>query len=288
MTGRRYIAKSRRRAWDLYKRLRHSIRAGRGTTPPTVLVVGNQRSGTNMLMNVLDRSVLTDVFHERDPRAFTDYEMRDLNVIEKLRAESSADFFVIKALCELHKVPALLDELAPARAVWLFRHYHDVTNSMTRSFIGFKQELASIAEDPTSAGWRGQGMSADTQQRIRQIAALDFNEADAAATQWYFRNVLFFDSGLQQDPRVMAVRYEHLVANPKTMLTRIVDFLSIPLTDYMHKPVVASSIGKNPAPVLLPEVESLCASLWERIEDATPQASAAKADLQASCAGSDA
>lgn len=43
-----------------------------------VFVAGMHRSGTNMLMEVLDWNGLTDVYHEADLRAFTPgYEMRD-------------------------------------------------------------------------------------------------------------------------------------------------------------------------------------------------------------------
>ena len=36
-----------------------------------VFVAGMQRSGTNLLMDVLDASHATQVFHETDPRAFS-------------------------------------------------------------------------------------------------------------------------------------------------------------------------------------------------------------------------
>ena len=71
--------------------LKHAVqraRARRGGPPLTLLVAGVQRSGTNMVMDVLERSLETDVYHERDPRAFDNYEMRPLEVIRGLRARS--------------------------------------------------------------------------------------------------------------------------------------------------------------------------------------------------------
>ena len=54
----------------------------------TVFVAGVQRSGTNMLMDALERSFETDVYHERDPRAFDNYLMRPPEVIARLHARS--------------------------------------------------------------------------------------------------------------------------------------------------------------------------------------------------------
>ena len=42
-----------------------------------VFVAGMQRSGTNLLMDVLDASAATQVFHETDPRAFERYVVID-------------------------------------------------------------------------------------------------------------------------------------------------------------------------------------------------------------------
>ena len=65
----------------------------------TIFLAGMQRSGTNMLMEVLERSLATQVIHERDPRAFDNYLMRPPEVIAALRARSRAPVFVTKARC---------------------------------------------------------------------------------------------------------------------------------------------------------------------------------------------
>ena len=60
------------------KSLLHRLvgQAGGGASRRYLFVGGVQRSGTNMLMDVLERSYETDVYHERDPRAFDGYQMR--------------------------------------------------------------------------------------------------------------------------------------------------------------------------------------------------------------------
>ena len=55
------------------------------TPQKTVVFVGGiQRSGTNLMIDVLERSIETDVFHERDRRAFQDFQMRPPEVIRHL------------------------------------------------------------------------------------------------------------------------------------------------------------------------------------------------------------
>ena len=93
------------------------------------LVAGVQRSGTNMLMDVLERSFETDVYHERDRRAFQDYLMREASAIKRLAGKSSGRVFVIKALCELDQLPFLMEEFTPAKVLWIVRGYNDMINS---------------------------------------------------------------------------------------------------------------------------------------------------------------
>ena len=105
------------RFWRLWKRLSQQI--GRSESRLQILVAGQQRSGTNMLMEVLDWSQHTDVIHETDPRGFVRYEMRPIAEIQALAQCSNAPCFVIKSLCELDQLGSLMDTLAPAKTLWI-------------------------------------------------------------------------------------------------------------------------------------------------------------------------
>ena len=52
-----------------------------------VFIAGAQRSGTNMIMGVFDRNYKTHVFHERDNKAYIDYELKSKEVISNLLGE---------------------------------------------------------------------------------------------------------------------------------------------------------------------------------------------------------
>ena len=69
------------------KRAIHALRHLRKKKTPqkTVVFVGGiQSSGTNLMIDVLERSIETDVFHERDRRAFQNFQMRPPEVIRHL------------------------------------------------------------------------------------------------------------------------------------------------------------------------------------------------------------
>jgi hypothetical protein len=251
--------------WRRWKPWRQRWRDGGPTR--TVFVAGMQRSGTNMLMETLEWSAQTDVFHETDERAFDNYQMRPRPVIEALRRGTPAPFFVVKSLCELDQVRSLLNAFEPARALWLVRAYDDTVNSATRSFPNFAHQLHRLAKDKNAAEWRGRGMSDDTQQLLRRLDHPGINEASAAALMWYYRNVLLFEQGLADDPRVRVVRYEDLVADPAGELQRIFEFVGIPdWSPWIRRYIHVNSVGKSPQADIEPPVREVCEALYARFD----------------------
>lgn len=229
-----------------------------------VFIAGMQRSGTNMVMEVLDRSLDTDVYHETDPRAFENFEMRAEGVIRELAKNSRAPFFVIKALCELDRLPDLMRRFAPAKTLWIVRAFEDVVNSATRSFRNFPKQVGRIAANRDDAQWRGRGMSDATHALVRELYHPDLNEASAAALTWYFRNVLFFEHGFDSNPDVLLMSYERLVTAPDAQFRRAFEFLGIPYSTRISGIVSAQSIRKNTAPPIEPRIRALCDGLAAR------------------------
>lgn len=240
-----------------------------GTVRPKeyTFVAGMQRSGTNMLMELLEWSLWTDVYHETDSRAFANYEMRPPEVIRATVTRSPAPRIVIKALCELDLLPRLMDTFAPARTLWVLRSLDDTVNSAIRSFGDFADLLHRMARDPMEGGWRGRGMSADTAEMLRRIDHAHINEATAAAVMWYYRNVLFFELGLDQDPRVRLIRYEDLVREPARLMREIFEFLSIEdWSPWVVRHVHPRSVGKSPPAPIETTVRRLCDGLRDRFD----------------------
>lgn len=233
-----------------------------------VFVAGMQRSGTNMLMDLIERSTHTDVYHERDPRAFDNYMMRELPVIDALAERSRAPHFVIKCLCELDRLPSLMDHFTPSKALWIVREYRDAVNSALVSFGHFKQQIERVAKGQAEGEWFAGGMSAGTQSLVRELWHPDMNEASAAALIWYFRNLLFFQMGLDRNPDVRLLSYEALVTSPVEQCEQVFGFLGLPFSTFITRKVFASSISKKAPPPIDPGVARLCDELTQRFVDA--------------------
>lgn len=233
-------------------------------------VAGVQRSGTNMLIDVLEQSFATDVYHEWDSRAFDNYQMRDSDVIGALWRRSKAPHFVIKSLCELQRLAQLMAAFAPAKIVWIVRDYNDVVNSMQVSFSNQAQQVQRIAQDRESDGWQGNGMSDETHELVKGVVHPGISDASAAALIWYFRNQLYFDQGLAQDPRVLLVRYESLVTNPDAEFARVFEFLDIPYRPWHSRKVVKKYIGKAAAPEIDEPIRLHCEAMMRRFDALCP------------------
>ena len=249
------------------KHAAQAIRHGRrGAGKPVLFVGGVQRSGTEMMMAVLEHGPETRMYHESDSRAFCEYRMREPAVIRGLVESASAPLVVLKALCEGHRLKALLDEFAPAKALWAVRRYEDMISSHLKKWTGCPQVIGEIIEDRARGGWRGLGMSDETLRVVKRVYHPDMTPASAVGLFWYFRNELFFDQGLDRDERVMVVRYEPLVRAPDQEFARVFEFAGLAFDPRFVRDVHAGSIGKGAAPEIEPAVRELCDAMAARYD----------------------
>jgi hypothetical protein len=224
----------------------------------TTLVCGVQRSGTEMLMHILERSNETDVYRETDRRAFSHYNMRPPTVMRHLIEKSCVGRIVVKALLESDKTAELLQELAPAKAIWMVRHYDDVVNSCMQCWPGDRNHIGKIIVDRNAAGWRGRGMSDETHALLREYYHPDMDDSSALALFWYYRNQLLFDQKLEEDPRLLILRYEPLVQFPEKYGPIVARFVGIAFTPAMMRLVFSDSVRKRPPPNVEPRIRALC------------------------------
>src|SRR5262249_33723388 len=230
-----------------------------------LMVAGVQRSGTNMLMHILERSDETDVFLESDHRAFHKYEMRSPPAIRHLIEKSCAPRVVFKALYEGDKLRNLLDAFAPASAIWMVRDHNDVVNSSLRRWPGDRNHIEKILIDRNAAGWRGRGMSDATHALLREYYQPNVNDASAQALFWYYRHQLLFDQKLEEDPRVLVLRYEPLVQCPEEYGKIVARFTGIAYTADMVRTIFNHSVGKRPPPPIVPRINALCEGMLSRL-----------------------
>jgi hypothetical protein len=262
-TAREIALRAQREAFLRIKSLRQQMKPRR-QRPTCVFVSGVGRSGTNMLMDILETSYETDVFHERDPRAFEKFIMRPAGVIHSLVQHSHAPVVIVKALLDADRLDTLLEDFAPAKVLWMVRFYGDSVNSHLKHWPGGRNEIENVLRDRKAAGWRAAGMTDETFRVLREHYRPEMTSASAHALFWYYRNQLFFDQQLDRSDRVFVAEYERLVSEPH-YLDRVASFMSITATERMRRIAHRESVRKDPFPDIAPHIRDLCEAMQARL-----------------------
>ena len=246
------------------KHLRNLAVGRRGNAIP-VLIFGEQRSGTNMLLDCFRLSPRTAIYNETDEDAFVDYELRDLGVIADLVRRSPASHVVLKPTADGNRASEVLDALPGSRGVWIYRRYQDAVTSALALFRETSLEyLQKIAAGAPNARWRALNLSADDIALVDDYLARGISEASARALIWYIRNGFYFRLGLDRRADVMLINYEELVRNPTAVVARAFDFVGLAFEQRYVTRVFGSSVGRRPMPDLDPGISALCDTMMER------------------------
>jgi hypothetical protein len=266
----------------------------RPTTP--VFVWGCHRSGTTMLLHLLNRSPWCTVYHESNDRAMREgSRLRDLSTIQGIVRDEQAAFAVFKPLNDAQHARKQLSLQRRAKGVWLYRNPRDVVNSIVTMWGDHQkmayQRIAGITPvgeaDPTavdqSAAMLREGMSEDTLRHVEKIARPGMTAEDGAALHWYCRNRLYFEQGLDAHPRVGLFRYRDLVVDPDSNLRRVFDFVGCGFRSQWADDVFSSSVQKQSPPPLSSPVVELCDSLLADLD--TTLEGAGGSDLRTQGAG---
>ena len=250
------------RKYLLQKSLRLNAR------PAPLFIVGCQRSGTNMLLDVLGRSLDTWIYSANNPRAFVHRRIQPAADLKALLAAARCPWLVFKPLSDSQNIDRLLADHPEGKAIWIFRQYQDVANSAVRSWG--KWQLAHIRRVATQADWNHWMVDRMSHER-RQLVKQQYHDAmsfhSASALKWYLRNQIYFDYGLDKRPgRVLLVQYETLVRNPAQAFHVLFDFLQIRFSPALVANVYHTSVNKEPLPSIDPGVQRLCDTLMTKLD----------------------
>jgi sulfotransferase family protein len=239
-----------------------------------IFVVGCQRSGTTMLLNVLGKSAECRVYQEGNGNnaAYDYYRLRSNETVKRLIQKSDTPAVVFKPVLDSQHTDRLLDLYSNAKAIWMYRSYLDVVSSSVKKWHGGQQEImygiaASIQRDPKHHQYAiGERMSDRTLDLVRKLCNPGMSPEDGAALLWYVRNQIYFDLGLEKDQRVLLVRYEDLVTKPQQYFTRIFGFIDCSFDQQYIGDIFDTSIKKNVSPAISEEVDLLCREMMQRLD----------------------
>lgn len=231
------------------------------------LVVGVQRSGTNMVLRGIEHDPSVEVHNENDRRAFERFRLRgDQDTLRVVR-RSRQDLVLLKPLCDSHRTAHLLDLLDhaghQARAVWVYRGVDGRARSAVQKFGDVNRRvLTEIARGTAAGRWQVEGLSSSSLELIRSIGPERLDPESAAALFWLVRNRLYLEQGLADRGDVHLVSYERVVADPASETGLLATFLGLARSPDLFAHIDRRSVHVPPLD-LHPRVRAACTELEE-------------------------
>jgi hypothetical protein len=248
------------------KHLRNRLFAPRGPKVP-VLIFGEQRSGTNMLLRCFGRCPATAMYNETDDDAFVDYELRSLEEIRDLVERSPASHIVFKPTADGNRAAEIIDQLPGARAIWIYRDYRDAISSALVLFRETSIEyLTNVATRSPAARWRAFNITDQDVSVIEGHLQRGISEQSARALIWALRNDFFFRMELHRRQEVLLLNYEELVREPTMVVRQAYEFVGLDFHEKYTRNVFSTSVGRRQPPDIDPEIGSMCADVLRRLE----------------------
>jgi len=266
----RALPKVERDARTALKTLRQRIEPYTGEKMP-VFVFGCQRSGTNMLVDVLANSAHTQTYQEDNGAAFVRNRLKSMAVQHALIRRAACRVVVFKPITESQHASMLLDAHPNARAIWIFRDV-DATSASAVDKWGDKQitlirRLCDGTLPPNH--WLTECVpDARRAWACEMSAALpNMTAHEAASIKWVLRNAIYFDLGLhERADRVLLVRYEDITREPSRYVPPVFAFLGLPFEPAYTDAIKHSA--NRPRPAMDARLRAACDELTAQLHDA--------------------
>lgn len=262
--------KIKRSVRSVLKRGYQSLRVGSTAERRICLILGCQRSGTTLMVQMLDNDMRLRVFPELSEVTYASFRLRPYSEVRSILSKSRAPVIIMKPLVESQHATRLLSEFEGAKVIWAYRRFQDVASSMVKKF-GAESVINDIrfVKDSDASRWIGERVPEHCRQLVTQYYAEDMNPHTAASLSWYVRNQLFFEQGLEKEDRVLLCRYEDLVQHPSSVARKLYNHIGIAYPgDRIVSEVDSTSLGKG-AHIEIPEALSAeCQELYQRLNSA--------------------
>jgi hypothetical protein len=258
------------------KHIAQALKPSTDAPPNLLLILGCQRSGTTMMLRILELDPHSRVYGELSKLTENppqNIRLKSLPIIGSQIRRLPASPVVLKPLVESQRAHALLDYFPNAQTIWMYRHYKDVAASNLNNFganNGLDDIRPIVEGDPHN--WRSESVSEPVRALLREFYPQDLSSYEAAALFWYARNSLFFEQKLERHARVRLYRYRDMVNQPKEKLREIYQMMELPFPEKIADYDISSgSVGKGKDIHLRPEIEAHCAEMLSRLDAAGQQ-----------------
>jgi sulfotransferase family protein len=252
------MAQLSKKAWSL-------LESPADTQP--VFIVGPQRSGTTMLMDVFHLHPDTDVFDEaRRSPVYLDFRVRSIATLKDSIDRSTKRFACYKIICDSHILPIFLEALPSAKVIWSYRGVTDNANSALKKFPHATRAIRLVCDGKPGGGWFAEGVSAEVAAVLRALPLTELSELDYACLAWWARNHLFFELGVEKLAQVRLLRYESLVQEPVDVLRRLFEWVGLSWSNPVCRFIHSRSVRQTDLSRLHPAVASLCGDLEQRLD----------------------
>lgn len=269
------VAKLRKKVFfkllKLSKKIYQTVRF-RGSYSKTLLfVVGCQRSGTSLIMEIFEKDLNTKTYGEFSKlsnASETRIRLNSLRSVKRVIDKDKAPLIVLKPLVESQNLPKLLSYFPESKALWMYRHYKDVACSNILHWgprNGINDLRPIVRNEPDN--WRSENVSV-ARDIVKEFFSEEMNAYDAAALFWFVRNSFFFELDLANNSNVKLCKYNKLVTSPSKDVKEIYEFLgrSFPGNRIVSS-IFSSSVNKGRDVKLSPEVDQLCMELLKKLDD---------------------
>lgn len=239
-----------------------------------IFVVGCQRSGTTMVLNVAERSSKIKCDREGTGQILDkqNYRVISDDVILKTISRTPEPVIFFKPLNDSQHVDQLLALDSRAKALWVYRNCPDVIGSaLTKWGDKHRTIIHQVSRgEYSSVGWEaiGERVSQENLDLVKRRVAKGLSPADGAALLWYLRNSIYFDLKLESEARVLLCKYEDLVTTPQEKFKELFEFVGTDFNDAFVSDIHASSVNKKSPVDLDPEIGQLCDTLMTRLDAA--------------------
>jgi hypothetical protein len=234
-----------------------------------ILVFGLQRSGTTMLIQVLQLNPHVYVFNETDKsKVFLHHMLRNDEVVRQTLQESRFPFVAYKPISDSHRADDLLKRYSKGWGIWMFRSFRDVANSTDRKWQNAERAIRIVCTGGSGGGWFQEGVTPESLSLLRSVYHESLSRQDCLCLVWWARNRLVVEGRLSTLPNLVLVDYNRLVKNKSLEFRHLFSRLGIPFREADIDAVHPGSINKHDMPPLDPTVESLCQELTSQLEAA--------------------